>query len=132
MLRLLSDECFDGRIVRGLHHVAPTLDLVRVQDVGLSGIDDLAVLAWAAAEDRILLTHDRQTIPGFAYALLADGASRTNGETKSSSSRINPARTGGEGLPGRSHDGRTRHVAASGGVEEENASGFGVKKPLAA
>ena len=73
MLRLLSDECFDGRIVRGLHHVAPTLDLVRVQDVGLSAIDDLAVLAWAAAEDRILLTHDRQTIPGFAYARVHAG-----------------------------------------------------------
>jgi predicted nuclease of predicted toxin-antitoxin system len=73
MLRLLSDECFDGRIVRGLHRVAPALDLVRVQDVGLSGVGDPSILAWAAAEDRILLTHDRQTIPGFAYGRIRAG-----------------------------------------------------------
>jgi hypothetical protein len=44
------------------------LDLVRAQDVGLQGSNDPQVLAWAAAETRILLTHDRQTVPGFAYA----------------------------------------------------------------
>ena len=40
MLRLVSDENFNGDIVRGLwlHH--PALDLYRVQDVGLEGADD--------------------------------------------------------------------------------------------
>ncbi len=32
----------------------PDLDLVRVQDVGLSGVDDPAVLAWAAENNRIV------------------------------------------------------------------------------
>ena len=36
MLRLLSDENFNGEIVRGLFRAHPTIDLVRVQDVGLS------------------------------------------------------------------------------------------------
>jgi hypothetical protein len=35
LLRLLSDENFDNHIVRGLVRRLPTIDLVRVQDVGL-------------------------------------------------------------------------------------------------
>src|SRR4051812_49376839 len=73
MLRLLSDECFEGKIVRGLRRVRPGLDLLRVQEVGLQGKGDPDILAWAASENRILLTHDRQTIPGFAYARVHGG-----------------------------------------------------------
>ena len=43
------------------------VDIVRVQDVGLAGSPDPAILAWAASEGRVLLTHDRETVPGFAY-----------------------------------------------------------------
>src|SRR5437868_1163394 len=38
MLPLAVDEDFDNRIVRGLLRLLPTLDIVRVQDVGLLGI----------------------------------------------------------------------------------------------
>ena len=48
MLRLAADENFNGDIVRGLLRRNPTLDIVRVQDVGLSGADDPSVLQWAA------------------------------------------------------------------------------------
>ena len=37
MLRLAADENFNGNIVRGLFRREPTLELVRLQDVGLSG-----------------------------------------------------------------------------------------------
>ena len=37
MLRLAADENFNGNIVRGLLRRNPKLDIVRVQDVGLSG-----------------------------------------------------------------------------------------------
>jgi len=40
---------------------------VRVQDVDLSGADDPTVLAWAAQEGRIVLTHDVATMTTFAY-----------------------------------------------------------------
>jgi hypothetical protein len=73
MLRLLMEENFDGRISAGMHQLEPTLPLVRVQDVGLSGIDDATVLAWAATEDRLLVTHDRKRIPGFAVARTLGG-----------------------------------------------------------
>ena len=61
MLRLLADENFSGSVVRGLLLRNPKLDLVRVQDVGLSGADDPIVLEWAANAGRVLLTHDHKT-----------------------------------------------------------------------
>jgi predicted nuclease of predicted toxin-antitoxin system len=73
MLRLLSDENFSGDVVRGLLLVTPDLDVVRVQDVGLDGADDPEILAWAAAHNRIILTHDRATMPDYAHARVAAG-----------------------------------------------------------
>jgi hypothetical protein len=74
MLRFLADENFDNDILRGVLRRAPHVDLVRVQDVGLAGADDPAVLAWAAHENRIVLTHDVATVTGFAYERVAAGA----------------------------------------------------------
>ncbi|MEQ8537479.1 MAG: DUF5615 family PIN-like protein [Coleofasciculus sp. D1-CHI-01] len=72
-MKLLSDENFHGDIVRGLFLRQPNLDLVRIQDIGLRAVDDPAILDWAAANDRIVLTHDRATMPNFAYERLARG-----------------------------------------------------------
>ncbi len=66
-MRWLADENLSGAITRSLPYHRPTLDLVRVQDVGLRTADDIAVLEWAAAQSRILLTDDRATIPDFAF-----------------------------------------------------------------
>ncbi len=73
MLSLLSDENFNGDIIRGLLLRQPKLDLLRVQDVGLRGVNDPEILAWAASNGRILLTHDRATMPDFAYSRLVEG-----------------------------------------------------------
>lgn len=43
------------------------MDIVRVQVVGLSGADDPTILAWAAQEQRVLLTHDVTTVTHYAY-----------------------------------------------------------------
>lgn len=48
MIKLLADENFDNTIIRGLQRRNPNVDVVRVQDVGLSGKDDPAILKWAA------------------------------------------------------------------------------------
>ncbi len=74
MLRLLSDENFNGDIVRGLLLRRPDLDIVRVQDVGLSGADDPAVLEWTAREGRVLLTHDVSTMTRHAYERVPVGS----------------------------------------------------------
>lgn len=73
MLRLAADENFNNEIVRGLIRRQPDLDIVRTQDAGLLGADDQSVLAWAAEEERILLTHDRATMPDFAYERVLSG-----------------------------------------------------------
>ncbi|MDZ8242049.1 MAG: DUF5615 family PIN-like protein [Nostoc sp. ChiQUE01a] len=73
MLSLLSDENFNGDIVRGLFLRQPNLDLLRVQDVGLQEVEDPAILDWAAINERIILTHDRATMPDFVYQRLIVG-----------------------------------------------------------
>jgi hypothetical protein len=73
MLKFLADENFDNTIVRGLFRLNPTLDIVRVQDVGLSSKDDPTVLEWAAQEGRVLLTHDVATITRYAYDRVREG-----------------------------------------------------------
>lgn len=73
MFRLLADENFDRRILEGLLTRRDDLDIQRVRDVGLLGAPDLVVLTWAAAEDRILLTHDLKTMPPFAHERIERG-----------------------------------------------------------
>jgi predicted nuclease of predicted toxin-antitoxin system len=73
MLRVLADENFDNTIVRGLLRRNLNIDIVRVQDIGLSGQDDPIILAWAAQENRVLLTHDVATITRYAYERLTQG-----------------------------------------------------------
>lgn len=67
MIRLLADENFNNNIVRALRRRNPELDIVRVQDVGLSGADDPTILERAAEMGRVLLTHDVSTITRYAY-----------------------------------------------------------------
>jgi predicted nuclease of predicted toxin-antitoxin system len=73
MLSFLSDENFNGDIIRELFLRQSKLDLLRVQDVGLQEVDDPIILEWAAINNRILLTYDRATMPDFAYERLSKG-----------------------------------------------------------
>lgn len=66
-VRFLCDENFNRIIIRGVLLRLPDLDVIRVQEVGLRTADDPAILEWATQNDRILLTHDRATMPDFAY-----------------------------------------------------------------
>ena len=67
MIRFLSDEDFNRRITRGLRRRLPSLDIVRVQDVGLIARPDTEVLEWAAKENRVVLTHDVTTMSKHAF-----------------------------------------------------------------
>jgi len=73
MQPLAADENFNNDVVRGLFRRKPDLDLVRVQDAGLSGADDPAILEWAAGENRVLFTHDVSTMTKHAYDRVRDG-----------------------------------------------------------
>ena len=73
MLKLVADENFNNTILRGLLRRNADLDIVRIQDVGLSGADDPTVLAWSAQAGRVLLTHDVATITHYAYERVRAG-----------------------------------------------------------
>lgn len=66
---------FNNDIIRGLLRRKPELDIVRVQDAGLSGAGDPPVLEWASQEGRVLLTHDVSTITRYAYERIMEGKS---------------------------------------------------------
>jgi predicted nuclease of predicted toxin-antitoxin system len=67
LVSFVADENFNNNILRGLLLRRPNLDIVRVQDVGLSGVDDPDILQWAAEAGRIIVTHDAETMAAFAY-----------------------------------------------------------------
>jgi hypothetical protein len=73
VLRPAADENLHGAIVRALRRRMPTIDLVRVQDAGLIGADDVTVLEWAAREGRVLLSHDENTLIGHARDFVDSG-----------------------------------------------------------
>jgi hypothetical protein len=73
MLRFAADENLNGDIVRGLLRRNAALDIVRVQDAGLSGADDPSVLQWAADQGRVVITHDVSTLAKHAFDRVAAG-----------------------------------------------------------
>ena len=73
MLRLLIDQDLDQVILRGLLLRVPNLDVLTAHQVGLSDASDPDLLAWAAEHTRVVVTHDRSTMPYHAGARIAKG-----------------------------------------------------------
>lgn len=73
MLPLLIDQDLDHVILRGLLLRVPTLDVITAHQVGLSNASDPELLAWATGQQRVLVTHDRRTMPYHVANLIASG-----------------------------------------------------------
>ncbi len=73
MIRFASDENFNNDILRALKRSYPEIDIERVQDTRFYQADDPVVLEWAASENRILLTHDVNTMTKYGYERIAAG-----------------------------------------------------------
>ena len=73
MIRFLADEDFNHDILRGVQRRVARLDVVRVQEAGLRGSSDADVLAHAATEGRIILSHDVSTLIGSAFQRIRAG-----------------------------------------------------------
>ena len=73
MLRLAADENFTGAILAGVLQQEPRIDIVRVQDCGIAQAADPVMLKWAARERRVIVSHDRKTLPPFAYEMVRNG-----------------------------------------------------------
>lgn len=73
MIRFLTDEDFRSGIFRGIRRRIPSLDIIRVQDAGLRTLRDHTILEFAAAENRIVLSHDLSTMETNAAARILAG-----------------------------------------------------------
>jgi len=73
MIKILFDQNFNGRILRGLKVRIPELDCVATYEIGIGSYTDPKLLTWAANENRVILTHDAKTFPIFAYEKMAKG-----------------------------------------------------------
>jgi len=70
---LLADANFNYHIVRALRRQRPNLDVLTVQEARLGAIGDPELLQWAAERERIILSHDVQTLVGFAHERVSNG-----------------------------------------------------------
>lgn len=73
MIRFLVDENVNAHVVHGVRRLFPDIDLVTADEAGLVGRPDPFVLAWAAEHDRVVLTHDVNTMIGFANNRILQG-----------------------------------------------------------
>ena len=62
-VRFLADADLNRAIVSGVLRREPSLDFLTAQAAGLRGMDDPEVLALAAKNQRVLVSHDVGTMP---------------------------------------------------------------------
>lgn len=62
-IRFQADADFNQNIVRALRRRQPAIDFQTADEAGLRGLDDTEVLAIAGLQGRILVSHDRRTMP---------------------------------------------------------------------
>jgi hypothetical protein len=62
-IRFQADADFNEDIVTGVLRRVPEVDFQTASEASLEGMGDKAVLAFCAREGRILVTHDRRTMP---------------------------------------------------------------------
>ena len=62
-IRFLADADLNQVIVSAVVRRVPAIDFRTASSAGLAGLDDRQVLAFAAADRRVLVTHDQATMP---------------------------------------------------------------------
>lgn len=73
MIRYLADADLNHAIVKGCRRREPAMDFLSANEAGLEGISDSAVLARAAQQGRILVSHDYKTMPRYFAEFVARG-----------------------------------------------------------
>lgn len=77
MLRIFVDQDFDHDILRGLRLRLPNIDAITALQAGLDRESDPEILAWAAEQNRVVLTHDCNTMTAHAYNRVGKGEPMT-------------------------------------------------------
>ncbi len=62
-MRFLADQNFREAIVKGLRSRRPDIDILMVKEAELLHSPDPTLLAFAKEHGRLLLTHDKRTMP---------------------------------------------------------------------
>lgn len=62
-VRFQADADLRVPIIKGLKRREPSVDFTTAREAGLAGLDDSAVLALAASNGRLLVSHDVSTMP---------------------------------------------------------------------
>jgi predicted nuclease of predicted toxin-antitoxin system len=73
VIRFLADACLVHYVVSGCLRREPAMDFKSAASAQLHGKTDLEVLAFAAREERILVTQDIRTMPRHFAAFLQRG-----------------------------------------------------------
>lgn len=71
--RFLADQDLNEHILRGVLRREPAIEFVELRDVGLEKRSDTEVLAYAAAESQIVVSHDVNTMSAAARVRLDAG-----------------------------------------------------------
>jgi hypothetical protein len=61
--RFQADADFNHKVIRGLRRRDPAIDFLDAHAGGVIGLPDIEVLSIAAELGRILVSHDRRTMP---------------------------------------------------------------------
>ena len=69
----MADENVLEAIIQGLRSREPSIDILDVKTAGLRGTEDPDLLDIAFRQGRILITHDRDTMPGHFWDRLSAG-----------------------------------------------------------
>lgn len=72
----LADQNFNDHIISGVLRHVPDADFLRVRDVGMDASTDEEILAYAAVERRVVISHDVNTMSAFAGERIARGDPR--------------------------------------------------------
>lgn len=70
-IRFQADADLNQVIVQAMIRQVPNIDFQTATRAGLAGLDDPEVLALAASEGRVLVSHDRKTMP-FHFAAFVE------------------------------------------------------------
>ena len=73
MIRFQADADLDHGIVLAVRRREPAIDFASASDSAIAGLTDPEVLEVAAQQGRVLVTHDRRTMPGHFRDRIAGG-----------------------------------------------------------
>jgi predicted nuclease of predicted toxin-antitoxin system len=71
--RFLADHDLNDAVVDGVLRRGPAIEFIRARDVGIADRPESAVLAFAADNGWLIVSHDVNTMPNHGYARLAAG-----------------------------------------------------------